>query len=327
MSLDKSGIYKTINEIERLCAQCADVNSFVPLVESLVTANPISLASINEHGIRLYRATNHHRGVPAKISDLTHPPAELTKMGRANRVGQPMFYCSSDPSCAYLEIGVNVGQVVVYATWITTAPIFFHDIGYIPKVLERAGSKRKLLSHQQSFSQFASNSDAQNAREFLALAFTEPTDTKYALTAAIAEVFLRGDELQGIKYPAITKAANVDNVAIRPEFVQYGMQLEAAQLVMVDEVASGQIGGVVICDLEKVTSDGSLLWKYRDQGEAMLSGAARTIASGDKVRFQGPGEIMIEGRKYKIEAGYLLEFTNDEITIRGLNGGIVNPLE
>jgi hypothetical protein len=263
------------------------------------------------------------------IHELWYPPGAKVSLGRANRHGQPMFYCSPDPACTYLELRARVGSLVVLALWITTVDMLLQDLGYTAQVLVRAGARRTLPTRHKDFYETLDNRQKQ-VRDFFALAFTEPTAAKYAFTAAIAEVHLRAPEFSGLLYPAISKDANADNIALTPTFVRTGLRLKTARLTKVDYIGpDNTVGGEILCDLTKVNTDGSLHWTFREQGTSVAPGEAYEcfMKPGKIIRVQSGGDIQIEGRQYRIETGYSIEMSNSgEIFIRDLRGDIVNPV-
>jgi len=322
-------IADAIRRLEVLITTNGQVDEFVPVVQELVTLAPLSLGSRYHPGAKLYRATAHHQNVPKTIAELWYPPVAKASLGRANREGQPMFYCSPDPACTFLELGARVGSLVVHAQWITKVDMLLHDLGYTAQVLTRAGARRTLPADHNSFYEKLDNRQKQ-VRDFLALAFTDPTSGKYAFTAAIAEVHLGAPDFSGLIYPAISKDLRVDNIALTPSFVRTGLKLETAQLTQVDQVSSdGQIGGVILCDLNKVDTDGSLHWTFRERGTSVAPGEAYAcfMKPGKIIRVQGGADIQIEGRQYRVESGYSIEMSNSgEIFIRDLSGDIVKPV-
>jgi hypothetical protein len=317
-----------IESIKALVRSNSEVDSFLDKLHELVAASPVSIGSTYEAGVDLYRATKHHRAVPGRVDELWYPPAEVTPPGRANRRGAPMFYCSSDPNCAFREIGAQVGQLAVHAKWVTSTPMLLHDLGYTSQVLDRAGSRRALPASHRSFYEASLNEQGKTIRDFLALAFTEPTAANYSLTTAIEEFHLRGDQFSGILYPAVSKAANVDNLALRPSFVRESLKLVTAQLVNIDQVGEdGSIGGIVLADLSSVESDGSLRWTFREAGSQVPPGGNHAFRAGERLRAQSPGEIEVEGKRYRINTGYSIEATESgEVTVRDLRGEVVEPL-
>jgi hypothetical protein len=307
-----------ITEIQTSLLKGDNVESYVNKIHRLLKVVPISLASKFDKGVSLYRTTNHHSFVPLRVDELWFPPAEFASINRANRKGKSMFYCSSDPSCTFLELGIELGQLAVHSKWLTEDTMILHDLGYIQKNFDRAGANRAVPSINQSFEQ----SNLTSIHEFIHLAFTDPTPNRYPLTAAIAEVFMQGDEFSGIRYPAIKKDANVDNVALLPDFVRKYLKLDSAQVVKVDEINKNDksIGGEVIADLSKTDSDGSLHWTYRTKGNTLRPGESKAVGVGIHT-MQTDGEVLLGGVKYKVKAGYTIQVPIEgPITIRDFQG-------
>jgi hypothetical protein len=320
-------IEKLIDRISELVGIGGSVDDFIPVIKDLVTAAPFSLGSTYEPGVPLYRATNHHRAVPETLSDLLSPPPEITRLGRANTAANPRFYCTSDPNCAYREIRVSPGQIVVHARWVTTAPMLLHDLGYTAGAFAYLGTQRQLPDRHQQFYNTDLTDRDRRVRDYLAEAFTDRDEARYALTAAIAEVHMQAPEFTGLLYPSVVKVGEVDNLALRPEFAKTDMRLESAQVVMVDLVTpDGSIGGVVLCDLAGV-ADGRLIWKFREEGRPLPPGGLMAVAAGDRLRVQSSGEIRVgDGRRYRVEPGYLIEVSDGELIVRNLKGLIEPPL-
>ena len=248
-------------------------------------------------------------------------------LSRANRDAQSVFYCSSDPSCAFSEIDARIGQLVVHATWVTTRPMLLHDLGYSAQVLARAGSRRELPERHHKFYESSLDADAKMMRDFIALAFTDPGIGKYALSTGIAEVHLRADEFSGVLYPAVSRAANVDNLALRPEFVRSGLRLDTAQLVSLDEIKDdGSLGGVILADMRDVSATGSLAWQFRGTGTSLPPGAAYAARPGTKLRVQDAGELEIDGKRYHVEPGFEICVTAVAVVVRDLQGQAVDPV-
>jgi hypothetical protein len=216
----------------------------------------------------------------------------------------------------------------VLAKWVTLAPMLLHDLGYTEQVLTRAGSRRVLPENHRAFYEACLDDHGRAIRDFVALAFTEPSAVNYSRTAAIAEFHLRADEFSGLLYPAVSKAANVDNLALRPAFVRDGLQLATAQLVVIDQVGdNGSVGGVVLADLSSVEADGRLRWTFREAGSPVPPGGSYAFRARQCLRSQSPGEILVEGKRYRIDAGYSIEATEaGAVTIRDLRGEPVEPL-
>lgn len=328
MSESGSNVDTLIETIKQMVRSAASIDSFADPLHRLVSAAPNSIGSRYEPGVELFRATKHHQSIPERIEELWFPPADKAAEGRANRAGSPLFYCSSDPNCAFREIGAAVGQCVVHAKWSTSAAMLLHDLGYSVQVLDRAGSRRALSAQHASFYETRLDDLGKKVRDFLALAFTDPTPASYAFTTAIAEFHLRGDDFHGLLYPAVSKAANVDNLALRPDFVRSGLSLVSAQLVKVDRVdGDGSVAGVILADLVSVERDGTLHWSFRAGGITVAPGSGVDIEAGSSFTVAGLGQIQIDGRQYQVAPGFLIETSKSgDVMVRDLSGQIVAPL-
>lgn len=317
----RAGELEIIRELAKFSAE-GDIDVIATKVAELVCISPLSLGSIYSPGTVLYRTTNHHVSVPSRIEEIWYPPAEFAKLSRANRHGHPMFYCSSDPGCTFWEIGMSVGQLFVNSKWVTIKEMMLHDLGYSKQVFDRLKSTRRVPDTNQSFeaSRFT------KVHEYIHLAFTEECNPNYALTAAIAEVHLRSEQLSGIKYPSIKKKAMADNLALIPDFARHHLTLDSAQVVKVDTIGSdSSIEGVVIADLLDVTTDGILTWNFRNKGPSLAPGEGRILAIGVH-RFQESGQINVLGKTYRIEPGYTIEnLDNTVVVVKNLRGEIVLP--
>lgn len=317
----------SIEAVERLVRVGTSVDDFVPEIRRLLSLSPNSLGSDHDPGLQLYRATNHHRAIPTLIEELWFPPPEKAALARANRQGNPIFYCSSDPKCALRELSATAGQVVVLAKWVTTSPMLVHDLGYASSVFARAGAKRHIPDGHRSFHESKLDDNARTIRDYIALSFTEPTSTKYALTAAIAELHLASDEFAGLKYPSVSRAANVDNLALRPEFVRTGLRLETAEVLKVSEIhANGSVKSLIVAELSSVEAGGILKWKVLGDAPKIPPGGSYGLRVGTRTYIHGQGVVEVGGHRYSVEPGYMIEVTMAGITIYDLQGKIVEPL-
>jgi hypothetical protein len=317
-----------LERIKELGSEDSDFPELLQLMHKLAALAPVSIGTVCSPGTTLYRGTNHHVSIPSRVEDIWYPPADrLPGFGRANLPGSPMFYCSSDPDGAFREIETKLGQYAVLATWVAVERIVLHDVGYSADVLKRAGAKRSLPERHVPFGEGLA-SDARDARDFLALAFTDPTIEHYRVTAAIAEMLLACDGIAGIMYPAVEKNANVDNLALLPQFVRSGLKLKEASAVHINDVTADGIGGAVIARL-KDTRDGNLLWEYTSSGTTDIPAHAAVtmhIQPGERKRIATAGRLQIDGRLYDLLPGYSIELTDGEVVVRDLQGSCLPPV-
>jgi hypothetical protein len=225
------------------------------------------------------------------------------------------------------------GSYAVLATWLTTRQMILHELGFTSHAFRRAGSKRQLEEDREQFNNDLTPEE-KLVREYVSLAFTEPTDRKYNLTAAIAEVYLRGQTISGqsfsgIIYPAVRLGGEVDNLALLPEFVETGLRLEDAKVVQIHEITRDplQVNGEILCDLERAEPDGALRWRpHQSSGTSVPSGGHASIPPGYTTTTHGPCDIEYGGKHYHLEPGYSFESTLDGLIVRDLQGNIIDPV-
>jgi hypothetical protein len=324
-----SRVAEAIAELRALATNTATpYENLLAKAHALMRLAPMSIGTFCPIGQELYRGTSHHNSVPVHQADILYPPPHAVRTyGRANCPGKPMFYCSSDPNGVFRELGSQVGQYAVLAKWATTKPGVLHGLGYSSAVFQRAKARREPPEPYRDFDA-ASDPQTRAIREFLALEFTVPNPSDYRLTAALADVFLAGDDFAGIAYPTIAKDCNADNLALLPAFVDSSLRLVEAQVVLIDDVQSdGSVGGEVIARLDSV-DNGALKWNYSGLSSTTLpSGAAAVlrIKPGDRSRVQEACSVSIDGQVYDMRPGYSIELVDDEVCVLDLQSATVRP--
>jgi hypothetical protein len=207
--------------------------------------------------------------------------------------------------------------------------MFLQDHGFTPEVLARAGATRELLDKYRNFVETLPE-DARSIRDYVASAFTDRTDRNYALTAAIAEVHLRSDDVVGVMYPSITRNANADNLALQPSFVDQGLALIAAEALRVRKWNTTDPDAYGIADLAAVERDGRLVWSYtghelthvpNQQPSAMLLRPGEILT----IQVDANAEIALNGQRYVVNPGYTIRLEDDKITVRDQTGALASP--
>ncbi len=316
--------------IRALLSAGARSEAFVPLVRVLATSYGNVVAPVFDAGIRLYRATRYHRDLPTTKMDLWFPPAARAKAGRANFDGQPMFYCSVHQSPALAEIEAGPYSVVVVSEWVTQDRMILQDLGFEEQAFRRFTADRQRQPHQIEDVANASNT-ALEARRFVSEAFLAEGPTNYALTAAITHVFTDGDAFAGVRYPSLAFDGRADNVALRPEYVQKKMRLEAAVYFHINSVSDGSYGFDPIADLTGIGESGLLSWTYRDRITMIPpSGAVVAVVKpGERwtLQVREPSDIVIENRRYTVAPGSYLEGLTDGVVVKLSDGTVIVSVE
>jgi hypothetical protein len=218
---------------------------------------------------------------PQTIDRISYPPADkVTKLGRLNRIGQPMFYSSRAAAAVYYEIHAKPGQRVAVSTWEFIEPLWMHNLGYHEDSLRRIGGPAD--GQRLRLTNPIANETKFNAhlRRQLSEAFTEDVgegqEERYKLPIAINEVLFddagplpthvsdgpRCGEAAATVYPAMQMRGIADNLAIWPKFVDRWLRLKAVSYVLVEAAdatrSAYSISGI---DMSEGVSGRELVWK------------------------------------------------------------------
>jgi hypothetical protein len=218
---------------------------------------------------------------PRTIDRISYPPADkVTRLGRLNRIGQPMFYSSRAAPAVYYELHAKPGHRIAVSTWEFIEPLWMHNLGYHADSLRRIGGpiddqRLRLTNPIADETKFNSQ-----LRRQLSEAFTEDVqegqEERYKLPIAINEVLFDGAEplptdapdgprcnqAAGTVYPAMQMRGIADNIAIWPTFVDQWLRLKAVSYVLV-EAASAERSGYTISslDMSEEAKGRELIWK------------------------------------------------------------------
>jgi hypothetical protein len=174
---------------------------------------------------------------PSTIDRISYPPVErVTRLGRVNRPGTPMFYCSVAAAPVFYELRAKKGDLVALSRWEVVEPLWMHHLGYHQDALRRMGVAD--LTMRSRLTNPIPNETKENARlrRQLSLAFTEDIpdgkEYRYKQSIAINELLFDGASplpappdgpqsrrVASTAYPAMQMKGAADNAAIWPEFV------------------------------------------------------------------------------------------------------------
>jgi hypothetical protein len=303
-----SDLRATVVQIKNLCARGGSVDELIPHILCLHRQCPLSIGWKLPPELAVYRATNHHACLPEHVADLSYPPETVPRpFGRCNRAGQSMFYGSLHPDGAPLELHPPPGSMVVVAQWKVVLPIVVHDLGYSPGALRDAGSRRELNERQAAYFERLTDTE-KDIREFIARAFTDPTDGQYTLTAAITEAHtMATPPIGGVKYPSIRVAHNIDNLALTPASVDTSLVLVAADAYHVTRRIGKGLETRLLAALQHVNDDGTLTWEPAGTIVHIQELNATLTWDGQVIRTWSPFVVFTDdGRRYLMKPGYQL---------------------
>lgn len=200
-----------------------------------------------------------------KLADLIYPPAAISKLGRVNRPGQPLFYAGMQKEGPFFELPhLANGDELILTFWKTTDRMIVNNVGYTEFVFETLGAKRPVphwrppeanpqnptqvlpiaTLPKEAVEKAMSADDASELKSIFSRYFTRcvgPDETsRYKLTTAIGEIHLgeiHGGKARfaGILYPSVRMWANGDNLALQPWFVDDHLLFRKAVHVRIKE--------------------------------------------------------------------------------------------
>ena len=255
------------------------------------------------------RKFNEINEKPINRSNLTYPKAVNVKtFQRANRPGQPMFYCSLTKEPLFFELKSNDGEYIAISKWRFKTKMLASNVGFEEQVFNDLCSARSV----PEWSGFMPSTAQCLVSKFFAKQFTMNVsideEYRYKISAAIAEeLYLKdinldddakrdGVQFGGLHYPSIAMHANSDNLALFPHFVDNYLDFVSVDWVRIDAQKPDFTYDITYLDFaNSFSADDFIEWKGR--------------RSHCKLR---PGEMV----KISVENGQLVS--------RDMNGNLKN---
>jgi hypothetical protein len=202
---------------------------------------------------QLYRGVKWNARQPQTIDDLSYPKPEFVRgYGRANRIGQSMFYGCLGAFPVFLEIHAREGDLVALSEWTVAEPLWMHNLGYHPDALHAI--RAPVPPQRSPLTNPIPNETNRNyrLRRRMSLAFTQEVpddaDYRYKETIAINELLFDGaspipqrglnaptsDLVAGTVYPTVRMRGLADNVAIWPKFVDGYLRVKSVRYILVE---------------------------------------------------------------------------------------------
>lgn len=229
------------------------------------------------------------------LQDLSYPPPQLAQPGRANEMGKPVFYCSYSKEPTFFELpGLQTGCHIILSIWQTTKNLWFNNVGYTDAVFKLLGANRECpvwtrtgnASRPDKFSfELGVHDNVSNSSDFASVAYPRDAvrelfgswfmrssgrtkDGLYKISAAIAELHLgniadKDTEFSGILYPSASMAANADNLAIQPKFVDQSLKFKKAVHVKIENRYGNKFDITKKNESISTLKNGTIVWLGR----------------------------------------------------------------
>lgn len=217
---------------------------------------PIYSASINNTiAYPLYRATSVRSNFDiGKASTFSHPPRYKTKLGRANRAGNPVLYTASDRQTALFE--VFKGRDDKYplkaylSTWQPLVPYNSMNLAYPSDLLGQALSSLINESQMEFFRtqfDYLNDKGAHFRRIYEALGLCFLRDN-YRVSSTIAHHFLNDFRtiiepkipIHALRYPSLMNKFNSMNVAFHPAAAEDILSMKVVEEIEIDSIKDGK---------------------------------------------------------------------------------------
>jgi hypothetical protein len=264
LELDPSEIQRTIRELERTDLEAASIGELdaclTPLFRGYRTSAPRF-----EPGIYVYRGRKCQK--PTNLCEIFYPPSHaVTTIGRANDIGESVFYGGTGKAVPLVELGVQPGDLVALSCWKTNGALILNHVGFSSAPDSFKGATRK-LDEVYDFVRSTRKHGDLNAlvHDYLAHTFARQVKDQhhYKLTIAISRELLSGSIIDGLLYPTIKMSGNADNIAFKKQSADRLLQFVSVEYILVKEVRDMQTDIDILDSATRVDPIGTLIWSGR----------------------------------------------------------------
>lgn len=309
-------VRQRIEAIRRIDLESADPGYLRGRIDSLFHGFVNETPFVNP-GQKVYRAVKWAEK-PSYVHQLSYPPAErVSKYGRVNRPGQPIFYGSIGWNAPLFELRLKPGDQIALSRWAITSKLVVNNIGFTESAFQRLQSDRNAKQSWRRQDQSGSSPSNRLRENYFGAEFTQDVPDhethKYKISAIIADILLsdiHDDDkiddtlslgMAGLLYPAVALLGHSDNLALKPEIVDKYLRIEQVEYIRID---STEIDGKYVTFhnthldfANSFGSDQSIEWKGRPARWHI------TIPPGGKVQVSKENGRAV----YRDEAGNIID--------------------
>jgi hypothetical protein len=210
---------------------------------------------------------------PGLVSEMWYPPANLiTRIGRANGVGEPMFYVSSNGVTAVSELRPVPGETFYVMELELRTPsrgLHMHEVALAESSERRSIEESIQVFHQtdrgRTHLESAENVAKLDAiRQFMVNQFTRVVragqEHEYGITLAIAK-FHRTPGIDGLMYPSVARNLTGTNAVFTASVADRLYRASNFWMVEVDEVDADSIPSFrVMREARALGPNGRIFW-------------------------------------------------------------------
>jgi len=205
---------------------------------------------------------------PSNISEIGYPPAEFTQRGRANDIGETLFYATTARSVPFFELDVQPDCFLSLSQWKTEHHLLLNHIGFSSEPDSFLESTRSIDEIYQFVKSTRSLGDINSlVYDYLAAKFshavTRNNQDYYKLTVAISRKMFQDDIFDGLLYPTIQMKGNADNITLKPTYADSSLKFVSTEYIYVKSTIGMKYDIDVLDSATRLGEDGTLRWSGR----------------------------------------------------------------
>lgn len=244
VSIKLGELREIVAAIRRVDLKVADVAALSRRVQYLLHGFVIQ-TPILEPGTKVYRAVKWDQKYDLTARLGYPPPEKISKFGRANTIGQSLFYCSVGWNAPQFELHLEKGDFFALSRWRVTERLIVNNLGFTDRVFSRLQSDRSSIPQWIRRDQNPQTPSARLLDKFFNEEFTREVpageEHLYKMSVAITLPFLhdvaedekiegvRDHRVAGLLYPAIAVLGHGDNLVFKPEIVDRYLAIEQVE--------------------------------------------------------------------------------------------------
>jgi len=264
--LNEKALQNAIERIESADLRTVSIRQLEEYLKPLFSGYKLNAPRL-EKGLRLYRGRICDK--PRDVRGISYPPPEtITKYGRLNDIGEPIFYAATARGVAFFELGTKAGDTMALSLWESTHEALLNHVGFTDECSRALNSSRDLAEIYDFVRDTKHFGDLNNfVHSYLASKFAIRVQTgeeyKYKLTVAIGRKLLMGSLINGLLYPTIAMSANADNTALKTTFFHSSVKFVSVEFVRVTEQTGTRYRFNILDSATRLDEKGNILWSGR----------------------------------------------------------------
>jgi hypothetical protein len=180
--------------------------------------------------------------------ELSHPPANKTKLGRVNLPSRPVFYCSDKLSTSILELKPVENEYITVAESILSEELLLAVIGDLNRYKTEGKQSAELKLFYEKITPIITK--------------LINKDADYLFTAELADLIFTDTKFKGIIYPSYYSNTKADNFALLAKGLDQKLALAKVTVMKITERKNEHNVTVkCIASSDQIDPEGQFIWK------------------------------------------------------------------